>query len=187
LILFVTIFYSFFFSHIFSQPKMLSTGAWHGQRIPMVDIIELLEDEPLSLDPGLQYDVRMMILPESIENSPADNQYLWLKWHLYEEAIAFRHELWNAEYMNDLVTFQNRLEAWHKLKDQVLNAIHLGEYRTNRYNYLMNVHVPPIPFPPTTMGPRLIGHDVHFEASLNGTFHLVDGWAIDDPSPSHNG
>jgi hypothetical protein len=166
---------------------MQSTGAWHGQRIPMVDIMEILEEEPLSLDPGLQYDVRRMVLPDSIADSPADNQYLWLKWHLYEEAIQFQDELLEAEAMNDLVKFQNRLEAWHKLKDQVLNAIHIGDYRTNTYYNLQNVHVPDIPFPPNvTMGLQCQDRDVWFEASLNNRQHLVDGWSIDDPLPSHS-
>uniref|UniRef100_A0A914DNV5 Uncharacterized protein n=1 Tax=Acrobeloides nanus TaxID=290746 RepID=A0A914DNV5_9BILA len=170
----------------------MSTGPWHGQEIRMAEIIELLEEEPLSLDPGLQYDVEGMVFPKDIEDNPGEddeNKYLWLKWHLNEEAILFRRELWDAEAMLDLPLFQQTLEDWHKKKDQILHAINLGHYRGNKWHYLMNVKVPEIPNPPgatTNQQNSTQGHDHYFEAFLNNTLHLHDGWPIPDPSPAQN-
>lgn len=166
---------------------MLSTGSWHGQTIPMVDIVTLLEDEPLCLDPGLQYDVEGMELPSSIRDRPADIRYLWLKWHLYEEAIQFRHHLWDAEAMNDQVLFQYTLEEWHKTKDQIINMIHIGDYRTNTYYHLQNVHVPDIPFPPNVRGQQTPDRDILSETQLDNRLHLIDDWPTPDPSSSRNG
>lgn len=170
----------------------MSTGPWNGQDISENNIVELLEEEPLSLDPGLQYDVEGMVLPENIENSPSENKYNWLKWHLNEEAVLFRRELWDAEAMLDLILFQQTLEDWHKKKDQIIHAINLvndGDYRGNELEYLMNVKVPKIPNPPGTTTHQqnsTQGHDHYFEAFLNNTLHLHDGWPIPDPSPAQN-